>query len=188
MFYFRHLIPCSLSLGFHLLIPSTWFVLWALFPVLPNPLLIFFSDRPRLVIPVFAVAGARQTLACCWSCLIMSVKKSTTSPYFQEWLSQWSEECQMTRVISVTDKSCSQFDDFLVKLFGITSLYTIATCAERNDNYSLKHCVSVWIRMREIRQREYGKGGTVWLCDGCVRWCVALCIHMESALSERGTT
>lgn len=72
----------------------------------------------------------------------MSVKKkTTTSPYFQEWLSQWSEERQMTHIISVTDKPCSQFDDFLVRFFGITSLYTIATCAKRNDNYSLKHCV-----------------------------------------------
>lgn len=75
----------------------------------------------------------------------MSVKKKINHiPIFSRVAqSVWSGERQMTHIVSVTDNSCSQFDDSPVTFFGIASLYTVAPCAERNDNYTLKHCVRV---------------------------------------------
>lgn len=96
---------CRLPLGLNILILSTWIVPWALFPILSNPLLII-SDLPCFVI---CVCGCLSTaiLDLLLELLIMSVK-STTCPYFQERLIQWSEEYDsMTDVICVTQTNLS---------------------------------------------------------------------------------
>lgn len=85
---------CRLPLGLNILILSTWFVPWALFPILSNHL--GSSVLRDLCLWLLEHSNSWFLL----ELLIMSVK-STRCPYFQERLIQWSEERD-----SMTDVSC----------------------------------------------------------------------------------
>lgn len=108
LFYITHLIPCT---GF------PWAFTLLFFPRgLSHELCFLFlwilsSSSSQIFPALWAqylwLLKHSRPWPCCWSCSFRTLK-STTSPYFQERLIQWSEECgSVVDIICVTQTNPS---------------------------------------------------------------------------------